>query len=80
VAAQYYRDHLKNKIKGGNQKSMLVQQPEFEQGRQRSNQQLTYTKQIVPYSNLVHRDILSNLMKKEELDKEQKFNLNDHFS
>ena len=38
VAAQYYRDHLKNKIKGGNQKSMLVQQPEFDQGRQRSNQ------------------------------------------
>jgi hypothetical protein len=33
VAAQYYRDHLKNKIKGNNQKSMLVQQPDYNYGR-----------------------------------------------
>ena len=33
----------------------------------------------MPYSNLVHRDILTNLLKKEEQDREQKFNLNDHF-
>ena len=44
VAAQYYRDHLKNKIKGANHQSMLVQQPDYELGRQRCNSLLKITK------------------------------------
>jgi hypothetical protein len=33
VAAQYYRDYLRNKIKVSNLQSMLVQQPDYEAGR-----------------------------------------------
>jgi hypothetical protein len=43
VAAQYYRDHIKNKISGHSQ-AMIVQQPDYEKGRQRSNQLLKVTK------------------------------------
>ena len=52
VAAQYYRDHLRNKVKGVASKNMIVSMPDYDKGRERSNQQLKVTKQIVPYSNL----------------------------
>ena len=57
---------------------MLVQQPEYEQGRQRSNQQVSFTKQIVPFSNLDHNKILADLLKLEHSENCGK-NLNDYY-
>lgn len=71
VAAQYYRDHLKNKIKGNNQKSMLVQQPDYNYGRQRSDQLLSYTKQVVGYSNIQNSKILEDLLQKQMEEQKQ---------
>lgn len=68
LAAQYYRDLLKNKINGGNHVGMLVQQPDYEQGRKRSNQLLKTTKQIVPYSKLDNVKILKELMSKKRIE------------
>lgn len=66
VAAQYYRDHLRNKVKGVASKNMIVSMPDYDKGRERSNQQLKVTKQIVPYSNLQYTDILAKLLVKDE--------------
>ena len=62
VAAEYYRDVLKNKIRGNNQKNLLVQRPDFDEGRKRSNRVLSFTKQVCPYSNLDTAVILKDLL------------------
>lgn len=36
VAAQYYRDYLKNKVSSKNSNNLMVQQPDRSQGRERS--------------------------------------------
>lgn len=66
VAAQYYRDHLRNKVKGVASKNMIVSMPDYDKGRERSNQQLKVTKQIVPYSNLKNSEILAKLLVKDK--------------
>jgi len=49
-----------------NNKHMLVQQPDYDNGRLRNNPYMAHTKQIVPYSNLQHHKILQELLIKQE--------------
>lgn len=67
VAAQYYRDHLRNQINNGNHPNMMVQQPDYEKGRERSDQLLKTTRQVVPYSNIDSKKVLKMLLDKENI-------------
>lgn len=64
VAAQYYRDHIKNKVSGTNQKGMIIQQPEYEKGRERYQMMKMITPQVVQYNSLNCSKILVELLKK----------------
>jgi len=45
---------------------MMIQQPDFAKGRERSNQIIKLTKQVVPYSSIDCRALLDQLLLKEE--------------
>ena len=75
MAAQYYRDHLKLKVSGdSNKKGLMMQQPDYENGRLRYNNHMKITRQIVRYKTLDQGKIMRHLMKRKGTNLNEEYN------